>query len=140
MRTTPLASNISRSVTVGLLGATIAVPGTGFSMVIPPLAVAAGTRITVTALAGSNVAYEFAPHGIHFLLPLVATQSLQNMQNPPSGLLGLHLGYFPDPTHVTTVTELLNVNVDLLGLSATSSIWHFSGYIFVGGDDNGNPF
>jgi hypothetical protein len=139
-RVTPLAAPISKSVTVGLLGGAINIPGAGFSMIIPPLAVAPGTKITVTALAGSNVAYEFAPHGLHFLLPLIATQNLHNMQNPSHSLLGLHLGYFPDSNHVTTITELLNVNVNLLGLSATSTIWHFSGYIFVGGDDNSGAF
>jgi len=136
LRTTPLAANVSKTVTVGLLGATVSLPGTGFSMIIPALAAPYGTKITVTALAGSNVAYEFAPHGLKFLLPLVATQSLQNVQNPAGGLLGLQLGYFPDPSHVTTVTELLSVNVNLLGLTATSTIWHFSGYIFAGGDDS----
>jgi hypothetical protein len=136
LRTTPLPSNVSKTVTVGLLGAVVNIPSAGFSMIVPPLATKFGTKITVTALAGSNVAYEMEPHGLKFLLPLVATQSLKNVQNPPNGLLNLQLGYFPDPTHVTTVTELLNVNVDLLGLSATSTIWHFSGYIFAGGDDS----
>jgi hypothetical protein len=136
LRTTPLRSNISQTVTVGLLGATVNIPGAGFSMIIPALAAPLGTKITVTALAGSNVAYEFAPHGLKFLLPLLATQSLRNVQNPANGLLSLQLGYFPDSAHVTTVTELLDVNVNLLGLTATSTIWHFSGYIFAGGDDS----
>ncbi|HEY4216673.1 MAG TPA: hypothetical protein VGM67_06015 [Gemmatimonadaceae bacterium] len=136
LRTTPLSANVSKSVTVSLLGGAINIPSAGFSMIIPPLAVKPGTKITVTALAGSNVAYEMEPHGLKFLLPLLATQSLHGMQNPPGGLLGLQLGYFPDSTHVTTITELLNVNVDLLGLSATTTIWHFSGYIFAGGDDD----
>jgi hypothetical protein len=136
LRTTPLPANVSQSVTVSLLGGAINLPSAGLSIIIPPLAVAPGTRITVTALAGSNVAYEFEPHGLKFLLPLVATQSLNNVQNPAGGLLGLSLGYFPDPSHVTTVTELLSVNVNLLGLTATTTIWHFSGYIFAGGDDS----
>lgn len=143
LRTTPLASNVSQSVTVGLLGGAINIPSAGLSVIIPPLAAPLGTRITVTALAGSKVAYEFAPHGLHFALPLVATQSLAHVQNPGGSLLNLldlRLGYFPDSTHVTTVTELLGVNVNLLGLSATTTIWHFSGYIFAGGDDSGNPF
>lgn len=136
LRTTPLASNLSASGTVGLLGATIAIRGAGLTLVVPPLAAPFGTRITVTALAGSNVAYEFEPHGLKFLLPVVAVQDLHGTQ-VQTGLvspLGLKLGYFPDEKSVTSVTELLNVNVNLLNLTAVSVIWHFSGYIVAGGD------
>jgi hypothetical protein len=139
LRTTPLASNLSASATVGLLGASLRIPGAGFSLVVPPLAAPFGTRITVTALAGSNVAYEFAPHGLKFLLPLVATQDLHGTQ-VQAGLvspLSLKLGYFPDQNFVTTVTELLNVQVNLLNLTSISTIWHFSGYIYACGDSNG---
>jgi hypothetical protein len=133
LRTTPLASNITASTRVGLLGGSINIPAAGLSIVIPPLAAPLGTVIKVTALAGNKVAYEFEPHGLHFLLPLVALQNLHNVQTPAGGLLDLGLGYFPDATNVTSITELLNVNVDLLGLTATTTIWHFSGYVFVGG-------
>jgi hypothetical protein len=139
-RTTPLAQNLTGSATVGLLGAVINIPGAGFSVIVPPLAAPLGTHITVTALAGSNVAYEFAPHGMHFLLPLVATQNLAITQAHTGGLvnpLGLQLGYFPDPAHVTTVTELLSINVNLLNQTAVMTSWHFSGYLMAGGDTDG---
>jgi hypothetical protein len=135
-RTTPLASNISASGTVGLLGAVINLPAAGLSIIVPPLAAPLGTHITVTALAGSNVAYEFAPHGLHFLLPLVATQNLHNTQAQTGGLinpLSLSVGYFADSSHVNSITELLTVGVNLLGQTSTVTIWHFSGYMWASG-------
>jgi hypothetical protein len=139
LRTTPLATDLSASGTVGLLGTTIAIPKAGFSIIVPPLAAPFGTRITVTALAGSKVAYEFAPHGLKFLLPVVATQNMAGTQ-AAIGLvspLSLKLGYFGDDNNNTLVSELLNVNVNLLNLTAISTIWHFSGYIYACGDSNG---
>ncbi|MDB4877067.1 MAG: hypothetical protein JWM41_3513 [Gemmatimonadetes bacterium] len=138
LRNTPLAANLSASGTVGLLGTAIVIPGAGFSVIVPPLAAPMGTRITVTALAGSKVAYEFAPHGLRFNLPLVATQDLRNTQARNGGLvspLSLGVGYFPDSTHITTITELLNINVNLLNQTAITTIWHFSGYIITVGED-----
>jgi hypothetical protein len=54
--------------------------------------------------------------------------------------LALKLGYFPDANHVTSVTELLNVQLDVLHLTAVSTIWHFSGYIFAGGRESESDF
>ena len=136
LRNTPLPANVTASTIVGTLGGALSIPGAGLSIVIPPLAVAPGTRITVTALAGSKVAYEFQPHGIKFGLPLVATQNLRGTQAQSGGLispLSLFAGYFPDQTRPTSITELLNVNVSLLNQTSIFSIWHFSGYIIATG-------
>jgi hypothetical protein len=135
-RSTPLATNLTTSARIGALGGTLSLPGAGLTVVVPPLAVLTTTTISVTALAGSNVAYEFAPHGLKFTLPLVMTQNLKMTKMTPTLLgLGLSLGYFPDASHVTSITELLSVNVDLLGTTAVSTIWHFSGYIIASGRD-----
>ena len=136
LRNTPLSTNVSASTVVGVLGGNISIPSAGLNLVIPPLAAPPGTRITVTALAGSNVAYQFEPHGIRFALPLVATQSLRGTQAQSGGLinpLSLFAGYFPDATHQTSISELLNVNVSLLNQTSIFSIWHFSGYIIATG-------
>jgi hypothetical protein len=135
-RNTALAAPITVSKTIGILGGTISVPQAGLTIVVPPLAVTRNTVISVTALAGSNVAYEFAPHGITFLTPLVATQNLSNTQAQTGGLinpLSLSVGYFPDSTHVNSVTELLTVGVNLLNQTSVTTIWHFSGYIWTSG-------
>ena len=103
---------------------------------VPPLAVAKSTTFRITARAGDAVAYEFEPHGTKFTLPLVVTQNLRNVKVDKNLLgLGLSLGYFPDSKQPTSVTELLNVNVDLLGQTAISTVWHFSGYIYASGRD-----
>jgi hypothetical protein len=92
--------------------------------------------MSVTALAGSSVAYEFEPHGIKFTVPLVATQSLKGTQAQTGGLinpLSLFAGYFPDSKQITSVSELLNLNVNVLGQTSVLTIWHFSGYIIATG-------
>lgn len=137
-RTVPLAAPITVSRTIGVLGGAISVPGAGLTVVVPPLAVGKNTVFTVTALAGSAVAYDFQPHGTKFLVPLVATQSLHNTQY--SGLLnlGLFAGYFPDSSNPTQVSETFSVQLNLLSLTAVWTIPHFSGYILAGGrDDSG---
>lgn len=138
-RTEPLASNISKSAYIGALGGVISIPDAGITVVVPALALASPTLITVTALAGSNVAYEFAPHGIRFPVPLVVTQSLKNTEARNGGPLDASLlsaAYFPDSSNVTSVTEILGVNVNLLKQTAVFDVWHFSGYILAGGYDD----
>ena len=137
LRTTPLPANLTTSAYIDILGGTLSLPGAGLTVVVPPLSVTSATLITVTALAGSNLAYEFAPHGLQFLVPLVAMQDLHNTQ-VQSGLVNanaLQLGYFPDDNSVTSVSQLLGVNVNLSSLTATSAIWHFSGYIYASGTE-----
>ena len=136
LRNTPLPADVSASTIVGVLGGTVSIPSAGLNIVIPPLATAPGTRITVRALAGSNVAYQFEPHGIRFNIPLIATQNLRGTQAQSGGLinpLSLFAGYFADETRPTSITELLNVNVNLLNQTSVFSIWHFSGYIIATG-------
>ena len=138
-RTTPLTAPISVERKIGVLGGTIVVPGTGLTIVVPPLAVSSNTNFTVTALAGSAVAYDFGPHG-QFNLPLVMTQDLRNTDARNGGLLNpltLQLGYFPDANRITTVTELLSVTVNLPTQTAVATVWHFSGYIWASGRSGG---
>jgi hypothetical protein len=136
LRNAPLAQSLSASATVGPLGGTLSLPGAGLLVVIPPLALSTRQTITVTAVAGSNVEYEFAPHGLKFNLPLVVTQNLGVTQASSNGLvspLSLFAGYYPDSTKPTSITESLNVNVNLLNQIATFTVWHFSGYILASG-------
>lgn len=135
-RTSALSAPLTTSATIGVLGGVLSIPGAGITVVVPALAVSSPTTISVTALAGSDVGYEFAPHGIHFNVPLVVTQDLSNTQASSGGLvnpLSLFVGYFPDASNVTSVTELLNVGVNLFSQTATFNVWHFSGYIIATG-------
>ena len=136
LRTTPLASSVTTTATIGVLGGTLRLPEAGLTVVVPPLAVKTATKFSVTALAGSNVAYEFEPHGLKFGVPLVATQSLKGTQAQSGGLinpLSLFAGYFPDSKQTTSISEILNLNVNVLNQTSVLTIWHFSGYIIATG-------
>jgi hypothetical protein len=139
LRLTSLAAPITASKTIGILGGAIAIPSAGVTVVVPPFAVTSNTTISVTAMAGSNVAYEFAPHGLNFNVPLVMTQNLVGTQAQSGGLvnpLSLYVGYFPNSSSPNSVTELLSVGVNLLGQTAVTTLWHFSGYIYASGRDD----
>lgn len=132
-RTTPLATSISASAFIGPLGGVIRLPDAGLTVVVPALALSSRQTITVTALPGNDVAYEFAPHGLRFPVPLVVTQDLGSTQ-VGAGLLDpklLFVGYFTDASKDNVVSELLNVGVSA-GV-AVFPIWHFSGYIVASG-------
>jgi hypothetical protein len=135
-RTKPLAKDLSASANIGALGGKLAIPGAGITVVVPPLALTSTKLVTVTALAGSNVAYTFEPHGTKFLVPLVVTQDLSNTQAKTGGLidpLSLFVGYFPDSNNILSVTELLNINLNLLNQTAVFTVTHFSCYIVASG-------
>jgi len=68
-RTEPLATDLSVSEVIGPNGGTLQIAAAGVSLVVPPLALAADVEITMTALAGDAVAFEFAPHGLYFHTP-----------------------------------------------------------------------
>src|SRR5581483_2669690 len=134
-RTKPLTSNVTASATIGVLGGVLSIPSAGIVVVVPPAAVLSPIKMSVTALAGSNVAYQFEPHGTKFLVPLVVTQNLTNTQ-AASGLVSLNqlfVGYFPDNNNILNVSELLNLNVNLLNMTAVFTVTHFSGYIIASG-------
>jgi hypothetical protein len=131
----PLLSDISRSATIGPEGGTIDIPATGFHLDIPKNAVYAPTLITVTAVQGSAVAYEFEPHGLVLNKRLIVTQNL-GLTSIVSSLLGRSFtgAYFTsrDDLHsdgTAFVHELEPTTTDLLSLQARFSIGHFSGYL-----------
>lgn len=138
-RTTPLAEPITVTQSIGYYGGTIKVPEAGLTVIVPRGAVYYNTKITVTALAGDQVAYEFGPHGMTFYKPLQVKQSLEGTyaenSNPDyeavyygptkdGGLLGDLLG---------VVLELLNVNQNTATNSLDFEVRHFSGYLVSSG-------
>ena len=136
LRTYNINAPITVSKKIGILGGALAIPQAGVTIIVPPLAIPSAKTISVTALPGNKVAYEFAPHGLKFVLPLIMTQDLRSTEARNGGLLdalSLQVGYFPDASRVTSVTELLNVQVDLLNQTAITTLWHFSGYIYASG-------
>ena len=140
LRLTPLTSPQTVSKRIGSLGGTLSLPGAGLTVVVPPLAVLTPVTITVTALAGSDVAYEFSPHGLQFLTPVVATQDLSGTEARTGGTIDpllLFVGYFPDSNNITNVTEILNLQINLLQQTSTALLPHFSGYMWGCGETDG---
>jgi hypothetical protein len=134
-RTSSLSNDIEVRKTIGALGGTI-VLSTGLTVIVPPLAVKSPTEFRIKARKGAYLAYDFEPHGIKFGVPLKIIQSLQGVQNADS----IIFCYYPDASKMTLVTQLRSVVVDPNKLTATTSVTHFSGYIFAGGrggDDDG---
>jgi|SRR5690348_1807280 hypothetical protein len=131
-----LAVDDSFSFDVGPAGTSVQHPSLGLTILVPAGAVAAPAHITVTALKGAALAYRFAPHGLHFNVPLQLTQSLRGVKlSQPLSVPQLFAGYFADdslPIDPTTgnarVTEVLPVQVNVKDRTAILEIRHFCGY------------
>ena len=136
-RTTPLATPITVTKTMGVDGGTLSIPQAGVTVTVPRGALKATTTITMTARAGSLVAYDFAPHGITFLKPLAFTQQLRGTNASLLTAPTLSLGYYADASQLTQTTglvsELLAGTTNLVTWTFTGKIPHFSGYVVTSG-------
>src|SRR5206468_1390200 len=65
-RTKALSGAASASGIIGPTGGSLSIPRAGVEITFAPDAVTVPTRITVTAVEGVDVAYEFQPHGLQF--------------------------------------------------------------------------
>lgn len=136
LRLTPLNATITRSVTVNnATGGVLLVPETGLEVIIPAGALPTSQMtITVKALAGRAVAYDFEPHGTQFVKPLQFRQSLgltlYTLLPIKPTLTG---GYFANTSQVNTTTgsATLNevINATVVGGTVYFNINHFSGYM-----------
>ncbi len=138
-RSKALSSPVAVSATIGSNGGTLAIPGAGVTVVVPKGALSGNVSITMTARAGSLVAYDFAPHGITFAKPLEFTQSLAGTNASLLTANLLSLGYYSDTSLLGTstglVSELIGGSVNLLNWTFKSSIRHFSGYMIACRDE-----
>ncbi|HEX8242901.1 MAG TPA: hypothetical protein VF541_05385 [Longimicrobium sp.] len=133
-RLLPLGQNYSASATIGTAGGTIRIREAGMTITFPAGAVSAPVTVRATALAGSNVAYTFEPHGLVFqkdptiVQDLGVTEVVRQLLSPPT-LAG---GYFTDESQITgstaNVVETRAATVDLLRLQMSFTVHHFSGY------------
>ena len=131
-RTTALAQDVSWTFTAGPAGATSSNSTVGLTIVIPPNAMSTTQTITVTALAGTPVAYRFEPH-ITFNKKIWLTQ---NLSGTSAGLLSSLLmkgAHFPGstPSYTSSGLALVDEIVSGLALSGnfTFGVTHFSGWI-----------
>jgi hypothetical protein len=76
-RTKAIKSGLTTSAVIGPAGGEISIPKAGVTVSFAAGAVSKSTRITMTAIEGANVAYEFEPHGLTFAAPVVVRQDLQ---------------------------------------------------------------
>jgi len=138
----------SKSVTkiIGSQGGNIDIGETGVHLIVPPGAVAASTRFTITALPGSVVAYDFQPHGTVFAVPLTFSQDLGptnfgHVKLPPGFISVIQGGYFSSQwsidqsSGVAVVQELIPARSDWTwtGGAISFPIRHFSGYLISTG-------
>lgn len=77
-RLSPLNADVSESAVIGPAGGEIRIPASGGKIRFPAGALSAPTLITMTAKAGWDAAYEFAPHGIRFAVPVEIEQNIQS--------------------------------------------------------------
>lgn len=135
-RDTPLPDGVSTSVNVSWFGGAMSLPGAGLTVIIPPFAVSRPITLTATAIPGSAVAYDFGPHGTHFNLPLVMVQDLSHVQMSGINPLGMFAGYYSslnDGGNSASITELLNLGVNVANQTAVFTVTHFSGYLIATG-------
>jgi hypothetical protein len=139
-----LPIDVSASAVIGPRGGEITLWPSGAKIVFPAGALSAPTRITMTAKAGWNVAYEFSPHGIVFDKPVTVQQDL-NWTSYRSGSGGkVQAGYYQDSLSealvgpslsIARVSEVRRVDLDrpLNPSVAAFYIYHFSGYLMSSG-------
>jgi hypothetical protein len=126
-------------------GGKISVPEADFELQIPSGAFSAKSMtFTVTAYAGTTIAYDFQPHGVVFRKPLQAVQRLDHTnwgdQRLPNGYSPSLTGaYFSDTTKFNLQTgwgivdEFMSTNLKDGGRTVTWDVPHFSGYIVASG-------
>lgn len=147
-RLVPLDSNISLSAVIGPDGGSIKISAAGGKIDIPAGALSEPTTITMTALAGSDVAYEFQPHGLVFAQPVKVQQDLRSTwASVYPQLLGMaHGGYYDrslDSSYVDPGKLFVILKEHELGYLETNAtqlkfyIGHFSGYVVTCGRSDG---
>lgn len=142
-RTTPLSSDVTWSFIAGPNGAVSVNRATGVTITIPAGALVDEQVITVTAPAGSAVAYSFSPHLV-FARPVTLAQSLNGINLLTTLTLSLSAGHFAgdEPTltanGLAVVDEVVPAYLDLLTGTVRVRVGHFSGWIIATGRDDGS--
>lgn len=132
---TRAATQASVTATIGPNGGSLSITN-GIKMVVPKGALSSNVTITITRVAGNVVAYNFAPHGTVFAVPVEISQPTQgtNLSKLPGGA-NVEGAYFTD-------LSLLNENAGTADVAefeptfvSADKAWidftvnHFSGYM-----------
>jgi hypothetical protein len=133
---------VSVSAKIGRDGGTLVLKDEGLRVEIPrgALPLDRGERsieITVTALPGASVAYEFEPHGLVFRKPIRIVQDLRGTDLEADDVLaGLARGAYFEGGVTDGFADLLEIRpteVDLKHKKLHFSVEHFSGYLVAVG-------
>jgi hypothetical protein len=137
-RDVPLAANITRTWTIRRsAGGSIDWPEVGLKVIVPANAFqASAMTISITALRGAVIAYDFAPAGTQFALPLALSQRLRGTSwykadygKTLQGAYFRSAAQVRDSTNTAQADELLPADTDLLNSQVKFKITHFSGYM-----------
>jgi hypothetical protein len=138
LRNVPLAANVTKMWTIKRsTGGSIDWPEMGLKVIVPANAFQAKEMtISVTALAGAAIAYDFAPAGTRFALPLALSQGLKGTSwykadfgKTLQGAYFKSAAQVSDSTNTAQADELLPADTDLLKSQVRLKVTHFSGYM-----------
>jgi len=140
-RATPLVADMTWSFSAGPTGAVSQNADAGLTVVVPEGALASTATITVTALAGSAVAYRFEPH-LEFARDVTLIQDLETIRalDRVRPMFGGHFdGDVPLYLEgLASTDELVPAVVSALLGTVRLDVRHFSGWIVASGN-GGNP-
>ena len=143
-RDVPLTRDFSASARMGPEGGELRIDEAGVVFEVPAGALREEVEITMRAIAGDAVAFEFAPHGLEFERParilvradgtearhILENRKLAELRGAPlENFLGVY--YEGDPG--AGVEPLENIETWLVDESIAFSVWHFSGYVCASG-------
>jgi hypothetical protein len=140
-RTVPLAADLSATATIGKAGGELRIDGAGVKVVFPAGALRTSTTITMKALAGGVVAYDFQPHGTQFYLPVMIQQDVGGTsaatETQSRLMYGGYFGTSLDSSFVDaskTRVKVLQTQLGYLDVSKKQIkifVGHFSGYTYA---------
>ena len=137
-RLVPLRYDITQTKFIGSGGGQISIPAAGVTLVVPAGAVDLPTPITMTAVAGRGLVYEFGPKGMTFKKPLTIKQDLTVASLDPRLLSRMKFngGYFKSRGDLLggllgIVYELLAARTSASGSTVEFNVNHFSGYLIA---------
>jgi hypothetical protein len=139
-RTKQLTRGATAFARIDARGGRITLKNAGLTLIVPPGAVARPTLFRATAIRGDMIAYDFAPHGTRFRVPLVVEQSVRQTDWAKDGTWKpCEAAYFKDVRQLDVrrrtalVDEFLPVTYDRRRGTMSFRVEHFSGYMISTG-------
>jgi hypothetical protein len=137
-RTVPLRSDLVTAATIGPRGGELRIDAAGVKVVFPAGALRTTTTLTMKAMAGAVVAYDFQPHGTQFYLPVMIQQDVAATsaaaETQPRRMYGGYYGTSLDSSFVDAARTRVWVRETQLGYLDVAKkeikifVGHFSGY------------